>query len=180
MAITQLLLLQELSRAADSHDIMDQLSLLLRREVVEDSKKMQDYYRLSSELSENVRIRDGYINEIHMKGSSNEVIECTRGSALSMAIGKRCYVEYLRRQKIQIVEKVRLSNDLTEVVRMRDGYINELYMLHSSNEVVKSIEIMRRMQVDDMETTSRLMLMAREMQTKVHEKNNFIMRLRFD
>ncbi|GJR13062.1 hypothetical protein Tco_0795714 [Tanacetum coccineum] len=44
-----------------------------------------------------------------------------------------------------------------------------------SNEVVKSIEIMRHMQVDDMETTS-----LRDMQTKVHEKNNFIMILRFD
>ncbi|GJR27189.1 hypothetical protein Tco_1103421 [Tanacetum coccineum] len=71
----------------------------------------------------------------------------------------------------------RLSNELTKAVRMRDGYINELQMSNSSNEVVKSIEIMRRMHVDDMETASCLMLMAREMQTKVHEKKIFIMRL---
>nr|GEX38197.1 hypothetical protein [Tanacetum cinerariifolium] len=72
----------------------------------------------------------------------------------------------------------RLSNELTKAVRMKDGYINELQMLASSNEVVESIEIMRRVQVDAMETALRLMLMTREMQTKVHEKNNFIVRLR--
>ncbi|GJR16752.1 hypothetical protein Tco_0965279 [Tanacetum coccineum] len=76
MANTQLPLLQELSRASDSHDIRDQLPVLFRREVVEDSKK--------------------------------------------------------------------------------DA---------------------RLLQLDDMEMDSRLMLMAREMQTKVDEKRNFIVRL---
>ncbi|GJT52415.1 hypothetical protein Tco_0978572 [Tanacetum coccineum] len=50
----------------------------------------------------------------------------------------------------------------------------------SSDEVLKSIEIMRSMQLDDMEKASHLLLMAREIQTKVHKKNNFIVRLRLD
>ncbi|GKE10818.1 hypothetical protein Tco_1414369 [Tanacetum coccineum] len=40
----------------------------------------------------------------------------------------------------------RLSGELREAVRMRDVYINELQILDSSDEVVDSIEIMRRMQ----------------------------------
>ncbi|GKA82464.1 hypothetical protein Tco_0789212 [Tanacetum coccineum] len=72
----------------------------------------------------------------------------------------------------------RLASDLRESVRMRDEYINELHMINSSNEVGESIEVMRRMQLDDIEMDSCLMLMAREMQTKVHDKNNFIVRLR--
>ncbi|GJV90906.1 hypothetical protein Tco_1538719, partial [Tanacetum coccineum] len=106
----------ELSRAADSYDINDQLSMLFRREVVEDSHKMHDYRRLSSELR--------------------------------------------------------------EAVRMRYEYMNELQMLGSSEELLEGIEIMRRMQFDDMEKASRLLLMAREIQTKVHEKNSFIRKLR--
>ncbi|GJW20750.1 hypothetical protein Tco_0031372 [Tanacetum coccineum] len=109
-------LFRELARAADSNNVKDQLSVLFRREVAEDSKKMEDFYRLSNELTETVRIRDAYINELRIKDSSNEVAE--------------------------------------------------------------SIEIMRRMQLDDMQAASRLMLMAREMQDKVHEKTNFIVTLR--
>ncbi|GKD20269.1 hypothetical protein Tco_1221972 [Tanacetum coccineum] len=73
-----------------------------------------------------------------------------------------------------------LSNELRETVRIRDAYINELRIKDSSNEVVESIEIMRRMQLDDMQAASRLMLMAREMQDKVHEKTNFIVTLRLN
>ncbi|GJW08078.1 hypothetical protein Tco_1570501 [Tanacetum coccineum] len=116
MANTQTPLLQELSRTADSYDIRDQLSVLFQREVVEDSQKMHDYRRLSSEL--------------------------------------------------------------TEAVRMRDEYMNELQMFDNCEEILESIEIMRRMQLDDMEKASRLMLMAREIQNKVHEKNSFIVKLR--
>ncbi|GJS47761.1 hypothetical protein Tco_0597882 [Tanacetum coccineum] len=116
MANTQTSLLQELSRAADLYDIKDQLAVLFQREVVEGSQKMHEYHRLSSEL--------------------------------------------------------------TEAVRMRDEHMNELQMLDNSEEILESIEIMRRMQVDDMEKASRLMLMAREIQTKVHEKNSFIRKLR--
>ncbi|GJZ68569.1 hypothetical protein Tco_0631809 [Tanacetum coccineum] len=43
-------LFHELSRAADSHDIRDQLSVLFRREVTKDLVKMEDYFKLSDEL----------------------------------------------------------------------------------------------------------------------------------
>ncbi|GJY21901.1 hypothetical protein Tco_0394467 [Tanacetum coccineum] len=116
MANTQTSLLQELSRAADSYDIRDHLSVLFQREVIEDSQRMHDYSRLSDQLIEGVN--------------------------------------------------------------MRDEYINELRMLVNYEEIVESIEIMRRMQVDDMEKDSRLRVTAREIQTKVHEKNCFIVKLR--
>ncbi|GKE18599.1 hypothetical protein Tco_1426176 [Tanacetum coccineum] len=51
-----------------------------------------------------------------------------------------------------------------EVVKIRDGYINELEMRDSCDEVVEAIKIMRRMQLDDMEKASRLLLMVREAQ----------------
>ncbi|GJT84156.1 hypothetical protein Tco_1058498 [Tanacetum coccineum] len=108
-------LLQELSHAADSHGIRDQLSVLFRREVAKDLVKMEDYFKLSNELR----------------------------------IG----------------------------VEMRDSYISELQISDTSKEVLESIEILRLMQVDNMEKASRLSLMAREIQDKVYEKNTFIAKL---
>ncbi|GJU78950.1 hypothetical protein Tco_1276020 [Tanacetum coccineum] len=58
-----------------SHDTKDQFSVLFRREVVEDSEKLQEYRRLSGELREAVRMRDGYINELKMPDSSDEVLK---------------------------------------------------------------------------------------------------------
>ncbi|GKB87854.1 hypothetical protein Tco_0960126 [Tanacetum coccineum] len=80
-------LFRELTRVADSDNAKDQLSVLFRREVVEDSKKMEYFYKLSNELRETL---------------------------------------------------------------------------------------------DDMQAASRLMLMARETQDKVHEKTNFIVTLRLN
>ncbi|GJW62867.1 hypothetical protein Tco_0112202, partial [Tanacetum coccineum] len=108
-------LFYELSRAADSYDIRDQLSVLFRKEVVKDLVKMEDYFKLSDEL------------------------------------------------RIGVV--------------MRDGYISELQRSDMSKEVLESIEILRLIQVDDMEKASRLALMAREIQDKVYEKNTFIAKL---
>ncbi|GKB08777.1 hypothetical protein Tco_0837089 [Tanacetum coccineum] len=88
MANTGTSLLQELARAADSDDIMDQLLVLFTREVVEDTEKMENYRQLIC------------------------------------------------------------------------------------------IEILKRVQLDDMEKASRLLLMAREIQSKVFEKNTFIARIR--
>ncbi|GJX89095.1 hypothetical protein Tco_0341109 [Tanacetum coccineum] len=105
MANIDIPLFHELSRAADSHDIRDQLSLLFRREVAKDLVKMEDYFKLSNELR----------------------------------IG----------------------------VETRDGYISELQIFDMSKEVFESIEILRLMQVDDMEKASCLALMAREIQDKV-------------
>ncbi|GJV76912.1 hypothetical protein Tco_1508496 [Tanacetum coccineum] len=112
-------LLRELADVAGYIDVKDQLSVLFRREVNEESKKMHDYRRLSDELRENVRMRDAYIEEF---------------------------------QRLQIY--------------------------NSSDEVIESIEILKGMQVDDMEKASRLILMAREIQNRVYEIYDFITKLR--
>ncbi|GJU55426.1 hypothetical protein Tco_1229140 [Tanacetum coccineum] len=75
MTNTESPLLQELARAVDSNDVKDQLSVLFEREVVEDIRKMQNYYKLSNELMEAVRMRNGYINELQVSNNSNEVVE---------------------------------------------------------------------------------------------------------
>nr|GEX02195.1 hypothetical protein [Tanacetum cinerariifolium] len=75
----------------------------------------------------------------------------------------------------------RLSDELTESVRMRDAYIEEfqrLQMYDTSDEVIESIQILKGMQVDDMKKASQLILMIREVQDRVYEKNNFITKLR--
>nr|GEV19895.1 hypothetical protein [Tanacetum cinerariifolium] len=59
-----------------------------------------------------------------------------------------------------------------------DKYIRELRAFDISDEVIDSIEILKRVQVNDMEKASRLLLMAREIQTKVFKKNTFIARIR--
>ncbi|GKA21388.1 hypothetical protein Tco_0701377 [Tanacetum coccineum] len=79
-------------------------------------------------------------------------------------------------QKLQ--EFCRLSSELREVVRMRDQYIDELKMLSGCDEILESIKIKRRMQLNDMEKASHLLLMARETQSKLYEKNTFIVKLR--
>nr|GEX69434.1 hypothetical protein [Tanacetum cinerariifolium] len=86
------------------------------------------------------------------------------------------------REVVEDTEKIEnyreLSGQLRNSVRMRDRYIGELRTSDMSDEVVDSIEILKRVQLDDMEKASRLLLMAREIQTKVFEKNTFIARLR--
>ncbi|GKC72509.1 hypothetical protein Tco_1118392, partial [Tanacetum coccineum] len=64
-----------LSRAADLHATNDQLLVLFRRKVAEDSHKVQEFRRLSSELREVVRMRDRYINELKLSKSYDEILE---------------------------------------------------------------------------------------------------------
>ncbi|GJS17524.1 hypothetical protein Tco_0411996 [Tanacetum coccineum] len=52
--------------------------------------------------------------------------------------------------------------------------ISELQISDTSDEVLEIIEILRRMQLDDMEKASRLLLMAREIHNKVYDKKTFI------
>ncbi|GJY74506.1 hypothetical protein Tco_0478937 [Tanacetum coccineum] len=111
MANTGTSLFQELSRAADSDDIKDQLLVLFTKEVAEDKEKMENYRQLSGQL----------------------------------------------------------RND----VKMRDRYIRELRTSDMSDEVVESIEIIKQVQLDDMEKASSFLLMAREIQSKVFEKKHF-------
>nr|GEU90480.1 hypothetical protein [Tanacetum cinerariifolium] len=86
------------------------------------------------------------------------------------------------REVVEDTEKMenyhQLSGQLRNGVRMRDRYIRELRTFDMFDEVVESIEILKRLQLDDMEKVSRLLLMAREIQSKVFEKNTFIARLR--
>ncbi|GJZ07789.1 hypothetical protein Tco_0542072 [Tanacetum coccineum] len=55
-----------------------------------------------------------------------------------------------------------LSGELRNGVRMMDIYIRELRTSHMFDEVVESIQILKQMQLDDMDKASRLLLIARE------------------
>ncbi|GJV96898.1 hypothetical protein Tco_1548475 [Tanacetum coccineum] len=106
------------------------------------------------------------------------------GAADSTDISDQLSVLF-RREANEESEKMhdyrRLSDELRESIRMRDAYIEEfqrLQMYDSSDEVIESIEILKGMQVNDMEKASRLILMAREIQNRVYEKYNFITKLR--
>ncbi|GJS87602.1 hypothetical protein Tco_0770238 [Tanacetum coccineum] len=65
-------LFHKLSRAVDSHDIRDQLSVLFRREVAKGLVKIEDYFKLSDELRIGVDMRDGYIIELQISDMSKE------------------------------------------------------------------------------------------------------------
>ncbi|GKE22913.1 hypothetical protein Tco_1434425 [Tanacetum coccineum] len=54
----------------------------------------------------------------------------------------------------------------------------ELRMSKSYDDALGTIKMMRRMQLDDMEKASRLLLMARETQLKLYEKTRFIVKMR--
>nr|GEU33564.1 reverse transcriptase domain-containing protein [Tanacetum cinerariifolium] len=108
-------LLEELFRAVDSHGTKDQLIVLFQREASKDARKVREFRRLSSEMR--------------------------------------------------------------EAMRRRDGYITELKMSRSSDDVIGTIKMLRRMQLRDMEKASRLLLMARETQLKAHEKTSFIVKM---
>nr|GEZ55228.1 hypothetical protein [Tanacetum cinerariifolium] len=71
-----------------------------------------------------------------------------------------------------------LSGQLGNDVRIRDRYIKELWISDMSDEVIDSIEILKRVQLDDTKKASHFLLMAREIKTKVFEKNTFIARLK--
>ncbi|GJY22628.1 hypothetical protein Tco_0396286 [Tanacetum coccineum] len=109
-------LFKELSRAADSHVTKDQLIVMLQREVVEDVGKVTEFHRLSSEMR--------------------------------------------------------------EAVRRRDGYISKLKMSRSCDDALRTIEMLRRMQLDDMEKASYLLLMTMKTQLKAHENTRFIAKMR--
>nr|GEZ95908.1 hypothetical protein [Tanacetum cinerariifolium] len=74
----------------------------------------------------------------------------------------------------KIMDFRRLSSELRAAVRKRDGYIAELRLYRSCDDTLGTIEMLSRMQLDDMEKAGRMLLMARETQMKVNEKNGFI------
>nr|GEV11662.1 hypothetical protein [Tanacetum cinerariifolium] len=87
-----------------------------------------------------------------------------------------------RREIVKDSEKMteyrRIFDELSETVRIRDEYIKELWMYNRCDEILESIKIMKSMHLDDIKKASRLLLMARETQISVHDKNNFIAKLR--
>ncbi|GKF10623.1 hypothetical protein Tco_0048549 [Tanacetum coccineum] len=78
----------------------------------------------------------------------------------------------------KIMDFRRLSSELRAAVRKRDVYIAELRLYRSCDDTLGTIEMLRSMQLDDMEKVGRMLLMARETQMKVNEKNGLIMRMR--
>ncbi|GKB38572.1 hypothetical protein Tco_0883514 [Tanacetum coccineum] len=125
-------LLQELSHDADSHDTKDQSSVLFRREVAEDSEKVYEYRRLSDDIREAVRMRDGYINELTMSDSSDEVLES---------------IEIMRRMQLDDMKKascLKMHADLVQGLSLafvdRHG-VAELYGKLSSFEDERDVGI---------------------------------------
>ncbi|GKB08086.1 hypothetical protein Tco_0836370 [Tanacetum coccineum] len=92
------------------------------------------------------------------------------------------YVALLFRREVaednlKLREFCKSSCELRKSVRKRDRYIDELKMSKGWDEIAESIDIMRRMQLDDIEKASRLLLMARETHLKIHEKRKLIIKL---
>ncbi|GKC00292.1 hypothetical protein Tco_0986428 [Tanacetum coccineum] len=79
---------------------------------------------------------------------------------------------------LPLIEELALSSELKAVVRRMDGYIAKLRLYKSCDDTLGTIEMLSRMQLDDMEKAARLLLMARETQVKLDEKTGFIMRMR--
>nr|GEV89584.1 hypothetical protein [Tanacetum cinerariifolium] len=78
----------------------------------------------------------------------------------------------------KITDFSRLSSEIKAVVRRMDGYIAELRLYKSCDDTLGTIEMLSRMQLDNMEKAARLLLMARETRVKVDENTGFIMRMR--
>nr|GEW96594.1 hypothetical protein [Tanacetum cinerariifolium] len=95
------------------------------------------------------------------------------GDQLSMLFWRK-----IAKDLVKIEDYFKLSDELRIGVDMGGGYISELQISDMSKEVLKSIEILRLMQVHDMEKASCLAFMARKIQVKVYEKNTFIVKLR--
>ncbi|GJT36138.1 hypothetical protein Tco_0926557 [Tanacetum coccineum] len=64
----------------------------------------------------------------------------------------------------KIEEFRRLCIELRTNIRLRNDYIYELRLYRSCDDVLSTIEMLRRMQLDDTENVARLLSMARETQ----------------
>ncbi|GKA70538.1 hypothetical protein Tco_0776677 [Tanacetum coccineum] len=93
----------------------------------------------------------------------SKVANTADGSDASYVICKRAGIKGQGRMPLVLLKgRCMLSGELREAVRMMDQYINELQISYSSDDVLGSIKIIRRMQLDDMEKASHLLLMARD------------------
>ncbi|GKD77259.1 hypothetical protein Tco_1339880 [Tanacetum coccineum] len=91
-------------------------------------------------------------------------------------------IAMLQREVVEDAGKVtefhRLSSETREAVRRRDGYISKLKMSRSCDDALRTIEMLRHMQLDDMEKASCLLLMMMKTQLKAHENTRFIAKMR--
>ncbi|GJT45012.1 hypothetical protein Tco_0953727 [Tanacetum coccineum] len=78
----------------------------------------------------------------------------------------------------KVSEFKKLVGELLEDVRRRRGYIGELKKLKTNNDAIGTVELLQRMQKDDLEKAARLLLMANETKLKMQEKNSFILKIR--
>ncbi|GKB59742.1 hypothetical protein Tco_0915928 [Tanacetum coccineum] len=72
----------------------------------------------------------------------------------------------------------KLAGELLEDVRRRRRYIGELKKLKTNNDAFETVELLQRMQKDDLEEAARLLLMANKTKLKMQNKSSFILKLR--
>nr|GEX13464.1 reverse transcriptase domain, reverse transcriptase zinc-binding domain protein [Tanacetum cinerariifolium] len=87
----------------------------------------------------------------------------------------------IQREVIEDASKVsefkKLAGELLEDMRRR-GYIGELKKLKTNKDAIGMVELLQRLQKDDMEKVARLLLMANETKLKMCDKNSFILKIR--
>ncbi|GKC70436.1 reverse transcriptase domain, reverse transcriptase zinc-binding domain protein [Tanacetum coccineum] len=78
----------------------------------------------------------------------------------------------------KVSEFKKLAGELLEDIKRRRSYIGELKNLKTNKDAIGMVELLQRMQKDDMEKALRLLLMANETKLKMHDKNNFILKIK--
>ncbi|GJU80561.1 hypothetical protein Tco_1282926 [Tanacetum coccineum] len=73
----------------------------------------------------------------------------------------------------KVSEFKKLAGELLEDVRRRRGYIGELKKLKTNNDAIETVELLQRMQKDDLEEAARLLLMANKTKLKMQNKKQF-------
>ncbi|GJX30556.1 hypothetical protein Tco_0238635 [Tanacetum coccineum] len=166
-----LLLMNEMedkAREKSRRNLLDELRSIRGIVVVEKAAKF---------VADSVRKDNAQVAQLREVESQMEFMALEKEKMLKKSLNHRCMS--LLRELAGAADSTDIRDQLP--VLMRDAYIEEfqrLQMYDNSDEVIESIEILKGMQVDDMEKTSRLILLAREVQNRVYEKNNFITKLR--
>ncbi|GJT45803.1 hypothetical protein Tco_0954518 [Tanacetum coccineum] len=184
------------------------LMFLVNQEIMEDALRVEDYKRMSRQLRESVRRKCGYIRALKvgpisvvaserlkflermrledMEKGTRLLLMMKETEELVSAAGsdatKDQLVVLFEREVAESLGKIeeyrRLCIELRANIRLRNDYICELQLYRSCDDVIGSIAMLRRMQLDDADNASRLLSLARETQQKVDEKTDFITRIR--
>nr|GEW83347.1 hypothetical protein [Tanacetum cinerariifolium] len=78
----------------------------------------------------------------------------------------------------KVSEFKKLAHEFLKDVRMRRGYIGELKKLKTNKNAIGMVELLQRMQKDDREKATYLLLMANETKLKMQDKNSFIFNIK--